>query len=408
MTRTLPHTSSSRCTPSDSLCARAHVQEPWLPVLPPFGESAQTGVNPCMRLEMDGNGGKTVLDSCFPGAHLLPAWHSFAHEALDNLFRAHPQVRMASNSLCFGHWVGDQGAARWARTFGAPRRGTLLLQSCESLLQWYPAFAARYLKTWNAFYDKCKGDELARLHGIGKDERDYFGEGGAMWRSCRPGALAAHDKATGTGGPGAELTPPFVMRNAYGATHGRLLIVLRNPVERLETSFWVHVHYPKRYGASADGLHSYVVEQSAAFDGCVRKHGARRCAFLFEYLDPLYSDVFFHCDQLIRGVYEPFVRDWVGAFGNRTLVARAEDLLDEPQRAQKRVLRFLGLPVPARGLPAPDVEYAPLHALSLKGGRFTAQPMHNATRHRLRTFYAPHNERLAQLLDDPRFLWHSE
>ena len=31
--------------------------------------------------------------------------------------------------------------------------------------------------------------------------------------------------------------------------------------------------------------------------------------------------------------------------------------------------------------------------------------MHNATRHRLRTFYARYNERLAQLLDDPRFLW---
>ena len=75
------------------------------------------------------------------------------------------------------------------------------------------------------------------------------------------------------------------------------------------------------------------------------------------------------------------------------------------------MLAFLGLPVPSRRgglLPVPDMEYAPLHALSLKGGRFTPQPMLNATRHRLAAFYAPHNERLAQLLDDPRFLWNGD
>jgi hypothetical protein len=31
--------------------------------------------------------------------------------------------------------------------------------------------------------------------------------------------------------------------------------------------------------------------------------------------------------------------------------------------------------------------------------------MLNATRHRLQTFYAPHNRRLAALLADQRFLW---
>ena len=67
--------------------------------------------------------------------------------------------------------------------------------------------------------------------------------------------------------------------------------------------------------------------QASAFDGCERRHGVRRCAFLFEYLGEAESDVFFHCDQIIRGLYEPFVRDWVGAFGNRSLAIRAEDLL---------------------------------------------------------------------------------
>ena len=75
--------------------------------------------------------------------------------------------------------------------------------------------------------------------------------------------------------------------------------------------------------------------QASAFDGCERRHGVRRCAFLFEYLGEAESDVFFHCDQIIRGLYEPFVRDWVGAFGNRSLAIRAEDLLVTPHPHSK-------------------------------------------------------------------------
>lgn len=400
ISRMLPYASNERCPAAAELCHKAYAREPLLPVLPAFGDSTATGRNPCLRLEM---GRGSVLDSCLPGANLLGGWHTLASEALEPMLSAHPKVRMV-HGQCFGHWNSDQGVVKWARAFGAPRRGVLLLQACESALQWYPAFAGDYLKAWNGAYGPCKQRELQKLRAAGtKDpETEYFGS--VMWQTCRPAALAAHDAATGTGGPGAELTPPFAMRNVYGASHGRLLLVLRNPVDRLETAFWVHPHYPKRYGASAEGLHAYVVEQASAFDGCERRHGARRCAYLFEYLGQEYGDVFFHCDQLIRGLYEPFVRDWVSAFGNRTLAVRAEDLFDEPQVAQRRVLRFLGLPALASSR-VPATEYAAAHQASLKEARFTPRPMRNATRRRLEAFYAPHNARLAQVLGDPRFLW---
>ena len=72
------------------------------------------------------------------------------------------------------------------------------------------------------------------------------------------------------------------------------------------------------------------------------------------------------------------------------------------------MLRFLGLPSPARGR-VPAAEYAEAHAASLqgssRGSRAAVAPMLNSTRHRLQTFYAPHNRRLAALLGDQRFLW---
>ena len=44
-----------------------------------------------------------------------------------------------------------------------------------------------------------------------------------------------------------------------------MLLVLRNPIDRLETSFWAHPQYPKRYGASSEGVHAYVVEQAGHY-----------------------------------------------------------------------------------------------------------------------------------------------
>jgi hypothetical protein len=62
--------------------------------------------------------------------------------------------------------------------------------------------------------------------------------------------MLAHDSAMGRGGVGQEATPPFVMRTLYGRGRAKVVSALRHPVDRLETAFWVHVHYPKKYGAS--------------------------------------------------------------------------------------------------------------------------------------------------------------
>jgi hypothetical protein len=42
------------------------------------------------------------------------------------------------------------------------------------------------------------------------------------------------------------MTPPFIMRAVYGPRPPTLLVVLRDPIDRLEFSYWYHVHYPKR------------------------------------------------------------------------------------------------------------------------------------------------------------------
>jgi hypothetical protein len=49
-------------------------------------------------------------------------------------------------------------------------------------------------------------------------------------------------------------------------------------------------------------------------------HTPAECALLFESLGKKQEDVFFHCDQLIRGMYSVFVEHWLASF-------RREDVL---------------------------------------------------------------------------------
>ena len=169
------------------------------------------------------------------------------------------------------------------------------------------------------------------------------------------------------------------------------------------------MHYPRHYGQTPAGLHAYVKEQTGAFEACVRAHDARRCAYLYELLDKTYGDVFFHCDQIIRGLYEPFVRDWHAAFGAEgLLVLKVEDLLDAPQPTRRKLLSFLGLPgasAPAAGAEAldrlPATGYRALHAHSLRDARAQG-PMRNDTRALAEAFYRPHNLALAALLGWPK------
>ena len=141
----------------------------------------------------------------------------------------------------------------------------------------------------------------------------------------------------------------------------------------------------------------------------------RRCAFLFEQLGKPEADSFYHSDQVIRSLYEPFLRDWHGAFASRLLVLRAEDLLDDTPgytstraETRKKALDFLGLSSAA----AASAEYSAFKVGSyaeLHAGTRASSPegyrMHAETHRLLSDFFAPHNARLAELLGDERFKW---
>jgi len=183
-----------------------------------------------------------------------------------------------------------------------------------------------------------------------------------------------------------------MMRAVYGTTDlPRLVVLLREPSERLHSAFYEYPQYRMRYGDGEPGYTAFVEEQIGAFEQCVDRQVARaaaagsniissrggsdssrrgraggggvataaasgtevatgrvaavrRCALLFESLGYKEETVYFHTDQILRGLYSIFLKDWLELWpSERVLVVLFEDWVTKPRETLARVTSFLGL-----------------------------------------------------------------
>lgn len=310
---------------------------------------------------------------CVPGLFVIGGWQA-GMKKFSEVLKTHPDLAAVGNGACYGTWHDDAGGRKWATAeppegFDA-RTQVLTVGECVSMLTFYPGFAGRFHRWWEVSYWPCK----AKCMDDRKCQRTYFDTAvGQMWK-CKNAALAAHDQAVALqhapaaagaadaaqpplsssssatsggvdGTAGHTFSTPWLMRQTYGVGRVKLIAMLRSPIDRLEHAFVGHPHYAKRYGRGAEGFHAYVVEQTKGWRACEAAFGTRRCAVHFEQLGPEPNDVFFHCDQLIRGMYAPFVADWLLALPGSLLLLRAEDFFTSDARPAvlQRVWRHLGL-----------------------------------------------------------------
>ena len=130
----------------------------------------------------------------------------------------------------------------------------------------------------------------------------------------------------------------------------------------------------------------------------------RRCALRFEGYGAAEAAVYYHCDQLIKGMYAVFLPEWQAAIpSHRLLVLRTEAYLAHPLRALRKVSRLLGLPPPP-----PDELRAAGRVRSTDELEGTVK-RHGTPPPRalepVRRFYAPFNRALATQLGTEAFEW---
>ena len=158
---------------------------------------------------------------------------------------------------------------------------------------------------------------------------------------------------------------PQLVRAAYGDFDVALIVLLRKPWQRMHSAFYAYPHYRNKYGAQAAGEFQWANESLRAFRTCERAFGTDHCALSFESLTRENEEVFYHCDQLIKGLYSVFLKRWRKEH-RRILLLRSEQYFAEPRAVLSRSLAFLGL-----NLPTNDATWTPLlkPAVQLAGTR---------------------------------------
>lgn len=181
--------------------------------------------------------------------------------------------------------------------------------------------------------------------------------------------------------------PPYVLADLIHALQpqAKIVIILREPVSRQYSS------YLYCGGSNALGFHNNVVKNLKCEENCERNSSKRYCAYKAQ------------CG-LFRGTYSVFLEDWIKAYGRDKIhVVMLSEWMTDSVNQYKKLIHFLDLGM----LPDEQIESILLRSVknSQKGRKKKAGPMQPDTEKLLRDFYRPWNHKLADLLNDTRFLW---
>jgi hypothetical protein len=201
----------------------------------------------------------------------------------------------------------------------------------------------------------------------------HFDKGTEWYRRCFPQPRWKDGRRTITG----EATPSYLSRPdvpekmAEVVPGARLIVLLRNPVDRTYSQY----HQRVRKGRESSTFEEAV---EAAKRESLYREGER---------SGQEHDVDRNLGGLLsRSVYVDQLTRWHGFFGrDRTLVLKSEDFFARPWETLERVLDFLDLP-----------EWRPKAWDAHNEGRYRG--MNPATRQWLAEFFEPHNRRLYEYL----------
>ena len=344
----------------------------------------------------------TSTRRCLPSFMLLGVYQSGSHDLYARLAR-HPAVAhnpavspsFYSEVHTWSNYMSQLASAtRNALATDPPKQ----IGECSAVtfhFTWVhqEQFNQGYVKAMGGFWKACMGrseEEKARL-----PHRDCMARRMPDARAVD----AANARRAGLGN--TSMLVPQLVRAVYGdAFEPALIVMLRLPWDRMHAAFWNYRQYGGKFGASPDGERIWAEQSVAAFRVCEGNFSTTDCALRFESLARENEEVFYHCDQLIKGMYSVFLPAWRREH-RRMLFLRSESYKADVKGTLRRVMAFVGLEAPAAAGDDAWKAYlggrVTIHGTRPKGG--TPQ-MAAPTLALLKTFYRPGLRELAALLSD--------
>ncbi|KAK3610592.1 hypothetical protein CHS0354_009040 [Potamilus streckersoni] len=176
----------------------------------------------------------------------------------------------------------------------------------------------------------------------------------------------------------------------------RLIVVMRNPVERVYSDY-IYEGKILRYNLSKADFHEAVLKAIKNHEDCRQYFTERGCAYN--------GSLETYKARLRVGMYHIFIRDWLRVFPwEQMLFIRTDDLSGENAiKTYQKIFRFLQTRPFTRAEEEKYLRHKRRMNARHKEGRGLGD-MLDATKRILTNFYEPHNVALAKLLNE-RYLW---
>ena len=187
--------------------------------------------------------------------------------------------------------------------------------------------------------------------------------------------LYGQDLVTGEASPDYLLHPHAPRRISTVLPTAKLIVMMRNPVDRAYSS-----HYSKvKLGKETLSFEDAIEQEQERLHGEVEKMLEDEDYFSFNHR---------HYSYLAKGIYVDQLRTWMSLFPREQfLIIKSEDFYEDHRKILERTLDFLGLP----DWEPEETDYTRLNV--------SGYPEMNAdTRKRLADYFRPHNQRLNEYL----------
>lgn len=189
---------------------------------------------------------------------------------------------------------------------------------------------------------------------------------------------------TGESSPYYLFHPHIPKRIAEVLPHTKLIVLLRNPVDRAYSHHWL---------VTQEGVETLPFEKAIRCEG-ERLAGEREKMLTDEHYVSFNHR---HYTYLSRGIYVDQLQAWMQFFPREQfLILKSEDLYSDPQRVLKETVTFLGLPETS----IPTTEFKQYREPNPRGYQNNEKPpkMDPEVRKYLVEYFQPHNAQLYEFL----------
>ncbi|KAJ8044984.1 Carbohydrate sulfotransferase 15 [Holothuria leucospilota] len=178
----------------------------------------------------------------------------------------------------------------------------------------------------------------------------------------------------------------------------KFIISLREPANRLYSEYLDSSHLKPK---TADAYHSIVTKAKQSLADCISEIGVRRCALSATINKTTGTE---DLPRIQLSLYTVFIQEFLKHFPRDQLfVVRMEDWYSGCKDILPQLFKFLELD------PLPKASINPIcekrRQTVINQSNVTAGLQLAATKHMVRNFLAPYNQQLADILEDPLFLW---